>query len=255
MSRAKDGDLLRVDVGFRNIMNNARKIGMDQEKFIPTHKRNALTDYTPGGSEYTGGFRLVDMSEKVKDEEGNETEKVVPKLGVLGINVDQLNPMGTLYYTIGSKIQSSAGVVLDLSESTIDTTLHILAYWSGVSYGVKATSKASDLDDIVQKYGAPAIVQIGVYKVTKNELFFTQIHYGSSVCFPYLQPMLAKVSITDGADTNGYNAELYTYPLSNEFVRGRVFLAESCLGYQQASFNTWMPVLPVSVKAIDATED
>ena len=39
-------------------------------------------------NEYTGGFRLVDMSSSVKetDEYGNEVEKVVPKLGVLGPN-------------------------------------------------------------------------------------------------------------------------------------------------------------------------
>ena len=42
----------------------------------PTSKSSA--------NEYTGGFRLVDMSEAVKekDENGNEVEKVIPKIKI-----------------------------------------------------------------------------------------------------------------------------------------------------------------------------
>ena len=77
-------------------------------------------------NEYTGGFRLVDMSEATteKDEDGNEVERVIPKLGVLG---PHYSGSGDYYSTYNIVIYGDNPVYLkpltiDLSKRNLDNS-------------------------------------------------------------------------------------------------------------------------------------
>ncbi len=256
----KDGHLLKVNSTLRNTLNNARTIQSGEKPIRKEmRKRNSLIDYVPGGrsGEYTGGFRLVDMSETVKekDEEGNEIEKVIPKLGVLGISGESGGAYGTLYYRVGNAIYYTSGQIFDCSDLPINTRLHILAYWNGISFGVITTKKdgLSELTD----YGQ--FVHIGSYLISDNGTVgsIIQIFNGAEVSFSFNQPFLAVIG--DYTDPSiGLEATLFAYPTPDNLAgektfSGTVFLSESCLGVQVLATNgTYITVHPVATRVLEA---
>lgn len=209
--------------------------------------------------EYTGGFRLVDMSEVVveKGEDGKETEKVVPKLGVLGIDPTETNKMGTLYYSVGGAVYTSSGITFDLSNATKGAVLHAYACWNGITGSVVVTTKDS-YGEISTMYAAHVLVHIGTFKVTSNGVTdIKQLFFGSEVSFHYMQPYLANIG--DGSPESGYNASLTAYPTPDNpkesFRSGRVFLSTASLVAANAKPTGFITVHPVSVKVLEGNTD
>lgn len=212
-----------------------------------------------GESEYTGGFRLVDMSEAVteKDEDGNEVEKVIPKLGVLGINPTEDNELGTLYYSVGGSVYSSNGFLFDLSNSTTNVELHVYACWMGSSGKVITTTKEG-FAELSTIYAAHVLVHIGTFKVVDTGITeITQLFYGSEVSFHYLQPYLA--NIRGGSPGMGYEATLTAYPTPDNpkgSTRvGRVFLSVESVGTSNDTPVGFITVHPVSALVLEGTSE
>ena len=220
-------------------------------------------------NEYTGGFRLVDMSEVVTEEgeDGKETEKVIPKLGVLGVNREGGANVGkgSLYFSLGTAISETSGQIFDCSTSTRDTAQHVFAYWNGYSFGVLTTKNKgmSDLDG----YYTLQCVHIGTYKVSDTGIYdIQQIFNGSEVSFQAKQPFLASINLFNQDPIAGYDATLYAYPTpgdligsdttSEETFTGTVFLAENCIGRQYPNkASAWVTVHPVATRIIAAESE
>lgn len=220
---------------------------------------NPYVENEDGSSEYTGGFRLVDMSETVKetDEEGNETEKLVPKLGVLGINPTENNELGTLYYSVGGSIYSSSGFLFDLSNATKNVELHVYACWMGSSGKVVTTTKEG-FAELSTIYAAHVLVHIGTFKVIDIGITeITQLFYGSEVSFHYLQPYLA--NIRSGSPGMGYDATLTAYPTPDNPEGsthvGRVFVSVESVGTSNQVPRGFLTVHPVSALVLEGTSE
>ena len=209
-------------------------------------------------NEYTGGFRLVDMSETVKEEDdkGNEVEKVIPKLGVLGINTED-NEMGMLYYSVGGIISSSKGMLFDLSKASTNVVLHVYACWNGTTGSVMITTK-DGFSELSTKYAAHVLVHIGTFKVTSTGVEdIKQLFYGSEVSFHYMQPYLANIG--SGSPGMGYDATLTAYPTPDNpkesTRRGRVFLSVESVGTSNNTPEGFITVHPVSALVLEGTSE
>lgn len=224
---------------------------------VPKERLSVPQTVYGGGSdgEYTGGFRLVDMSETVKetDEEGNETEKLVPKLGVWGVGITDDNKNGTLYFSMGATVTSIAGIAMDVSDVTDGAEHYVYAYWTGSAGNVLVT-KTESISDLAG-LGAHMCIPIGSYKVTSTGVEVKQLFQGVVATFFYRQPYLA--SITGGDPVTGYSATLSSYPTpdnpTESTIQGHVFLSECCLGdssrYDRGCYIT---VHPVAMQVLEA---
>lgn len=230
------------------------RVGAVEKPRLAVPQSNAF-----GDGEYTGGFKLVDMSETVteKDDKGNEVEKVIPKLGVLGIDKTEDNEMGTLYYSVGGIVSSSKGLLFDLSKASTNVVLHVYACWNGTTGSVITTTK-DGFSELSTKYAAHVLVHIGTFKVTSTGVEdIKQLFYGSEVAFHYMQPYLANIG--KGSPGSGYNSTLTAYPTPDnpkESTRsGRVFLSTAALVSANPAPTGFITVYPVSVKVLEGSTE
>lgn len=230
------------------------RVGAVEKSRLPVPQFNTFG----GDGEYTGGFRLVDMSETTTEngEGEKETEKVIPKLGVLGTDVSAESKYGILYFSMGATIYTMSGFVVDLSDVTSSGEHFIYAYWIGDSGNVLVTKDESANE--VAGIGSGLYIPIGSYSLdSSGQIEIKQLFRGDIVNFVYRQPFLARV--TGGDPVSGFNATLYSYPTPDdlrdtESVQGKVFLSECCLDESYSlTANCFITVHPVACQIVEAS--
>lgn len=223
-------------------------------------------------NEYTGGFRLVDMSETVKEknEQGNEVDKVVPKLGVLGSLTPEPDVMapanvGYLYFYTPNTLYSIPGVVLDISEyfsENLNTTSAILFIFAKFDFSTAGNGTPSiiivDSESVskLNTVGTASHFIIGKCTVANGQITdIVQIFDGNIVQFYCSYPTIADIS---GTFLNGAIKTARVYSPSNynnldevDGVDALLFLTEGALGNSSAVDET-LHVTPVVLPVLEA---
>jgi hypothetical protein len=220
---------------------------------------------------YTGGFSLVDMSETVKekDEDGNEVEKVIPKLGVVGSLIPKPDIMapetGYLYFYTPNTLYSIPGVVLDIGEyfsENLNTTSAVLFIFAKFDFSTTGNGTPSiiivDSESVskLNTVGTTSHFIIGKCTVMDGQITdIVQIFDGNIVQFYCSYPTIADIS---GTFLNGAIKTSRVYSPSNynnldevDGVDALLFLTEGALGKSSAVDET-LHVTPVVLPVLEA---